>query len=92
MHLSSNDLPDARVAATAIALLSAMAIAGVLGRRQRAAAVLLGLLSFAWLTVDRLYEGAVLITVSSTHGLVASDLVGLAGLTIAAWELWRLRG
>lgn len=92
MHLSSADLPDARVAVTAIALVAAMVIAGVLGRRQRAAAVLLGLLSFVWLTVDRLYEGAVLLTVSSRHGLVASDLVGLVGLCVAAWQLWRLRG
>lgn len=80
-------MPELRVVLTACALFVAMVLAGWLARRQRTAAVLLALLSFVWLTVDRSFEGPVLLSVSSTHGLVTSDLVGIAGLGAALW-LW----
>ena len=59
-------------------------------RKQRngfwiAGSVLLALLSVVWLTVDRFYEGAVLVVVSNRHGFVASDIVGVLGLIAAVW-------
>ncbi|MBE7189843.1 hypothetical protein [Jatrophihabitans endophyticus] len=72
-------------------LLAIMVIGGALGVRRRTGAVLLALASFAWLLVDTSWEGVTLWTVSSTHGLTTSDLVGLLGLLVAAAQLWRLR-
>jgi len=71
-------------------LLAAMIISAWLGMRQRWGIVLLALLSLVWLTVDRLWEGPVLIEVTSHNGLVTSDFVGLAGL-IGAGLLERRR-
>jgi hypothetical protein len=47
----------------------------------------LALLGIAWLTVDHDFEGGVLFTVTEYHGLVTSDLVGLAAIGTAIW-LW----
>jgi hypothetical protein len=84
-------VPELRLVLTALALMAAMVLSAVVGRRQRVGAVLLALLSFVWLTIDRSFEGAVIVEVSSRHGLVVSDLVGLAGLSGAAWLWWRGR-
>ncbi len=80
-------LVELRYWATAAMLLAAMVLAGVIGRRARSGLVLLALLSLVWLTVDRLWEGGVIIVFTGRNGLVASDLVGVAGLCVAAW-LW----
>jgi hypothetical protein len=78
---------ELRIIITACALVAAMALATWLGRTQRAGAVILALLGIAWLTVDHDFEGGVLVTVSQDHGLVTSDLVGLAAIGVAVW-LW----
>ena len=75
--------PELRVLATAVMLFAAMSVSAWLGVRQRWGVVLLTLLSLVWLTVDRLWEGPVLITVTSHNGLVTSDFIGLAGLIVA---------
>jgi hypothetical protein len=80
-------VPELRLVLTAFALIAAMVLAGFIGARQRSGIVLLALLCFVWFTVDREFEGGVLVTISSTHGLVSSDFVGIAGLAVAAW-LW----
>jgi hypothetical protein len=80
-------MAEARIIITALALVAAMMLAGWIGRRQRAGAVVLALLGIAWLTVDHDFEGGVLFTVTEYHGLVTSDLVGLAAIGTAIW-LW----
>lgn len=57
-------------------------------RAGRAGAVTLAAVSVLWLLVNDPMEGPVLLTVAEDHGLTAADLAGLAGLLIAAWELW----
>ena len=79
---------DLRIVLTVLALLGAMVLSGVLGLRQRAGIFVLALLSFVWLTLDRDFEGAVLISFTSHNGLTASDLVGIAGLA-GCVVLWR---
>jgi hypothetical protein len=83
-------LPELRDWATAAMLLVAMVLAGLIGRRQRLGIALLALLSLVWLTVDRLWEGPVIITLTDHNGLVTSDFVGLAGLGMAIWLYRRL--
>jgi hypothetical protein len=65
--------------------LAALLVAAMLsGRFGRPAAAALGMLSVAWLFVNKPMEGPLLVPVSSTHGLVAADLVGITGLLLAA--------
>ena len=78
-------MPELRVAITIVALALAMVISAFIAHRQRVGSVLLALLSVVWLTVDRFYEGAVLVVVSNRHGFVASDIVGVLGLIAAVW-------
>ncbi len=73
---------------TAAALLLAMLLAIALGRRLRAGVLILALLSLVWLSANRDFEGPILFSVGTTHGLVLSDLVGLGGLGVAVWQ-WR---
>jgi hypothetical protein len=84
-------MPEVRVALTVVALLAAMVLAGALGRRQRTGVVLLALLSLLWLLVNHAFEGPVLFSVTSTNGLTASDLVGLAGFVVSVGLWLRLR-
>lgn len=84
-------MAELRVFLTAGALLVAMMLSGMIGWRQRAGAVLLALLGFVWLTVDRDFEGGTLIRFSSHNGLTESDLVGVVGIVFAAVLWWRAR-
>lgn len=84
-------MPELRIVLTVVALVAAMVLAGALGVRQRSGALILALLGFVWLTLDNRFEGAVLLTVSDHNGLTAADLVGLAGIGAAGFELFRLR-
>ena len=77
-------MPDVRDLLTALALLVAMVLAGWIGVRQRIGIVVLALLSLVWLTVDSLWEGGVLLALSTHHGITLADLVGIAGLLVAA--------
>jgi hypothetical protein len=80
-----------RIALVIAVFLGSMACAIVIGRRQRLGTVLLALLSVLWLLVNKDFEGPVLLAVVEDHGLTTADLVGLAGLILAAWQFWRLR-
>jgi hypothetical protein len=79
---------EARLVVTALAMLLAMFLAGVHGLRHRIGIVILALLSLAWFTVDKLFEGEVLFQLNRHQGLTVSDLVGLVGLLVAGL-LWR---
>ena len=86
------EVSDPRLIALIVALGAAMVISAVLGARQRLAAAVLALLSFVWLLVDEAFEGPRLLLVTTNHGLVSSDLVGLIGLVLAGILLVRPRG
>jgi hypothetical protein len=65
--------------------LAALLVAGTAaGRWGRPAAALLAAVSVIWFFVNRPMEGPVLLTVTPSHGLVAADLAGVAGLVLAA--------
>ena len=78
-------MSELRLVACALIYVVAMALAGIVGYRQLLGVWILGLMSFCWLTFDKLFEGRVLIPISSSMGVTASDLVGFAGLAWAAW-------
>ena len=85
-------MPDLRILLTIGSLLAAMVLAGVIGYRQALVfAVMLALLSFVWLTVDKDFEGAHLLRLSATHSVVTGDLPGLFAFVCAVALWWRLR-
>ena len=84
-------MSEVRVVLTVVALLAAMGLAAVIGRRQRTGSVLLALLSLLWLLVNHSFEGAILVSFTSTKGLTSSDLVGLAGFVLSGWLWFRRR-
>jgi uncharacterized membrane protein len=53
-------------------------------------ALALAAASVLWLLVNGKAEGPILWTVTSQHGLTATDLAGLAGLGVAAWRGWQV--
>ncbi|CAA9338866.1 MAG: hypothetical protein AVDCRST_MAG29-1511 [uncultured Nocardioidaceae bacterium] len=69
----------------------AMLVACWIGWRGRSVStvVLLVLLVWVWLRVDKRFEGTVLIRVTEDHGLVLADLFGLAVLAFAGALLLR---
>jgi hypothetical protein len=73
------------VVLAALAYALAMVLAGAVGYRQRLGVAILTLLSLSWFTMDKLFEGRSLVRISTSMGITASDLVGLAGLLWAAW-------
>lgn len=83
---------ELRLVLTACALLAAMMMAAAIGARQRIGSLLLALLSFVWLSLDHRFEGPVIIRLSSHNGVVAADLVGVLGISLAGWLWWRARG
>jgi hypothetical protein len=44
-------------------------------------------LSALWFVVDAPIEGPTLVRVSQGHGFTAADIIGVAGLLLAAWRL-----
>ncbi len=84
-------MSDLRIVLVIVVMLGSMACAIVVGRRQRTGTVLLALLSVLWLLINKDFEGPVLLRVTEDHGLTTADLLGLAGLILAAWQFWRLR-
>jgi hypothetical protein len=50
----------------------------------------LAAVAIVWLVVNKqVEEGPVLVRLTDDHGLVAADLVGLAGLVFAGALIWR---
>jgi hypothetical protein len=85
------DLADWRVAITIACLLLAMLISAWIGWKRWAGPVVLTLLSVAWIsTLDKQFEGPVLWHLRPRHGIVLSDLAGIAGLLVAALLAARL--
>ncbi len=78
-----------RLVVAAAALVAAMVLAERVGRRERLGAVILVLISIAWFTVDKHWEITVLVRFSHSHGLAATDLIGIAGLLRGVWQLVR---
>jgi len=70
----------------ALVLVAMLVLAAVSDRTGRAGAVALALVSVLWFAVNTPMEGEVLVKVTINHGLTAGDLVGFAGLAIAAWR------
>jgi hypothetical protein len=86
----SQGLPlDLAGAVAMVTLLVLLISAATADRTGRAGAGVLAVASVVWLFVNGPMEGSVLYTVTYEHGLTAADLVGLAGLGIAGWRLWR---
>jgi hypothetical protein len=56
---------------------------------ERWAALVLALLAFVWLRIDKRFEGPHLIVFGNEHGLVVADLVGILAVAAAALGLWR---
>jgi len=73
---------------TGLVLVALVVGAWLAAHAGRAGAVGLALVSVLWLAVDKSMEGPTLWRLSATHGLVAADLAGLAGLFVAAL-VWR---
>ena len=75
-----------------LVLVAMLLLAGTLPRTGRYGAAALVLTSVLWLFVNKHgMEGAILVTVSTDHGLTAGDLVGFTGIALGAWELWKSR-
>jgi len=72
--------------------LALLVVAAAVGPRfGRWGGLVIGLLSFYWLLHNQRAEGGVLIKLSASHGIVATDLAGAAGLLLAGWLLVRGR-
>ncbi len=80
---------EARLVVTALALMLAMFLAGVHGVRHRIGIAILALLSLSWFTVDKLFEGSIVVELTKSHAVTSSDFVGLLGLIVAALLWWR---
>jgi hypothetical protein len=74
---------------TVCALAVTMVLAAIIGLRHLVGIAMLALLAFVWLTLDKTWEGGVLVSVSGGHGLTQADLAGVLALVVAALELWR---
>ena len=71
-----------------LTLIAMLVAAGTGDRTGRVGAAVLGALSLLWFFTNKPMEGSVLLELSETHGVVVADLVGLTGLSLAAWR-WR---
>src|SRR4051794_17745127 len=81
-------MAEARLVVTALAMMLAMFLAGIYGLRHRVGILILALLSLTWFTVDKLFEGGVLLHVSKTNGITVSDLIGILGVLISGLVWW----
>ena len=75
----------------AVVLVALVLLAAVSGSSGLPGAVALGVVSLLWLLVNGSAEGPVLWSLTSQHGLTATDLGGLAGLGVAVWRGWQAR-
>jgi hypothetical protein len=68
-----------------VTLLASIVLTAVVAwRGSRLGAVALALQSIVWLSVNRVAEGPVLLSLGKAHGVVAADLVTVFGLLFAA--------
>jgi hypothetical protein len=73
-------------AVTLVALV--VSAAACLITRHTVAAWLLLLFSAAWLPLNSVVEGPVILRLSAGHGIVLADLVAIAGFLLAVTVLW----
>jgi lipopolysaccharide export LptBFGC system permease protein LptF len=72
--------------------LALLVLAAAFGPRfGRWGGLVIGLLALYWLSHNHRAEGGVLVDLSPSHGIVATDLAGAAGLALAGWLLVRGR-
>jgi hypothetical protein len=72
--------------------LALLVVAAAVGPRfGRWGGLVIGLLSLYWLSHNHRAEGGVLVAFTPSHGIVATDLAGAAGLALAGWLLVRGR-
>lgn len=71
----------------ALVLVALVVVAVRTVRGARVWAVLLAALSLMWLLFNGPFEGPTLVTLSTSHGITAADLISVAGLGLAAWRL-----
>ena len=69
-----------------LVLAAIVVLAAVSGRTGLPGALVLALVSLVWLRVNGSAEGAVLWSLTPSHGLTETDLAGLAGLGVAGWR------
>lgn len=72
----------------ALVLVAMLLLAASGDRTGRAGAVALATASVLFLLTNKSLEGPTLLVVVESHGLTATDLVGLTGLGVAGWRLW----
>lgn len=75
-----------------LVLVALVLLAAASRRSGLPGAVALAAVSVLWLLVNHSAEGPVIWTVTTHHGLAATDLGGLAGLGVAGrrgWQAWR---
>jgi hypothetical protein len=73
-------------AATLIAMVGTAAVCLI--TRQRVAAWLLLLFSAAWLPLNSVVEGPVIMRISDDHGITIADVLSIAGFVLAVAVLW----
>jgi hypothetical protein len=69
-----------------LVLVALVVVAALSARTGLPGAIALATVSVAWLLVNGTAEGPLLWRVSGHHGLTATDLAGLAGLSVAVWR------
>lgn len=74
-----------------IALALLVLVAAFADRMGRWGGAALVALSIYWLTNNKGVEGGTLIVLTKTHGLNATDLVGVVGLGLGGWLLLKGR-
>ncbi|WP_241549108.1 hypothetical protein [Gordonia alkanivorans] len=77
----------------ALVLMNLLFVTGAwcLARPSYRAAVVLAILSLAWLFGNGPIEGRVLISININHGFTESDILSIVGLVLAAVTLVRTR-
>jgi hypothetical protein len=82
---------EVRNALTIFALVLVMIAAGIVGERYAIGTWMLGLLSFAWFTLDAGWEGATIIDFGGGHGFTQADIAGVIGLAVVVSQIVRRR-
>ena len=91
--LAMTTFRDVQTAFAGYAYAAGLVLVGVLAYRGvRLALPARVLLSLAWFGIDTLWEGPVLVSLNSHHGITLADTIGVVGLAAAGVIAWRRRG
>jgi len=69
----------------AIVLLALVICAGLAPRWGRPGAIVLAVLSIAWIPLNHSMEGPILLTLTDAHGITTADMASLGGFVVAAY-------